>query len=323
MKRLHSAATLATFATTAMLLATTASAQATRTWVSGTGDDANPCSRTAPCKTYAGAISKTAPAGEINCIDPGGFGALTITKSLTIDCEGVSNGGVLVAGTNGININAGVNDIVILKGLDINGINGSGSTAGLNGIKISTAANVIIDHCYVYQFGGAGSDGSGILIANATSGVHVSIVDSIIANNLNTGILIKPGGGASARVSITTSNISNNAGDGVMANATATSGSIKTTISSTESSHNINGSGFAVFSAGADDEMMIDQSSASDNTNGVAANGSGAIARFTRMNISGNSTGVKQVNGGSSLSYGTSSIDANGVNGTFGAAAQQ
>jgi hypothetical protein len=71
------------------LIADPAYAQASRTWVSGVGDDANPCSRTAPCKTFAGAISKTAVNGEINCLDPGGFGAVTITKSITIDCHEV------------------------------------------------------------------------------------------------------------------------------------------------------------------------------------------------------------------------------------------
>src|SRR5262245_11041461 len=75
-------------------------AQATRTWVSGVGDDANPCSRTAPCKTFAGAISKTVSGGIINCIDPGGFGAVTITKSITIDCQGTF-AGILASGTNG------------------------------------------------------------------------------------------------------------------------------------------------------------------------------------------------------------------------------
>src|ERR1035437_1207272 len=83
---------------------TPANARATRTSVSGVGDDANPCSRTAPCKTFAGAISKTAAAGQINCLDPGGFGAVTITKSIAIQCDGVE-GGVLVAGTNGITVN--------------------------------------------------------------------------------------------------------------------------------------------------------------------------------------------------------------------------
>src|SRR6516164_8315138 len=96
--------------------------QASRTWVSGVGDDANPCSRTAPCKTFAGAISKTADGGEIDCLDPGGFGAVTITKAITLDCTG-THGSVLVAGTNGIVVNAtstGTNKVVI-RGLSING----------------------------------------------------------------------------------------------------------------------------------------------------------------------------------------------------------
>ena len=87
-----------------LLTAVSANAQATRTWVSGVGDDVNPCSRTAPCKTFAGAISKTAASGEINCLDPGGFGAVTITKSITIDCTGTL-GGILAASTNGVNVN--------------------------------------------------------------------------------------------------------------------------------------------------------------------------------------------------------------------------
>src|SRR5690349_22193941 len=99
-----------------------AQAQATRTWVSGVGDDANPCSRTAPCKTFAGAISKTAAAGEINCLDPGGFGGVTITKSITIDCSEIA-ASVLVSGTNGININAGAADRVILRNIRVMGVN--------------------------------------------------------------------------------------------------------------------------------------------------------------------------------------------------------
>src|ERR687895_295015 len=83
-----------------------AQAQATRTWVSGVGDDANPCSRTAPCKTFAGAISKTAAGGEIDALDPGGFGAVTITKSILIDgTTGQGFGSILASGTNGVNVN--------------------------------------------------------------------------------------------------------------------------------------------------------------------------------------------------------------------------
>src|SRR5437763_8968411 len=96
---------LAAVATVVSLGAGAAQAQASRTWVSGVGDDVNPCSRTAPCKTLAGAISKTAAGGEIDCLDPAGYGAVTITKAITIDCasgETGAVGSVLVSGTNGI-----------------------------------------------------------------------------------------------------------------------------------------------------------------------------------------------------------------------------
>src|SRR3569832_2112323 len=99
-----------------------ASAQATRTWVSGVGDDANPCSRTAPCKTFAGAISKTAAGGEIDALDPAGFGAFTITKAITVDGGGGGVAGVLASAGNGINVNAGGTDVVTLRNLSIDGL---------------------------------------------------------------------------------------------------------------------------------------------------------------------------------------------------------
>src|SRR5437868_15376679 len=104
----------------ALALPASASAQASRTWVSGVGDDANPCSRTAPCKTFPGAISKTAAGGEINCLDPGGFGTVTITKAISIYCEGVI-GGILASGVTGVIVNAAATDHVVLRGLDIDG----------------------------------------------------------------------------------------------------------------------------------------------------------------------------------------------------------
>ena len=97
-----------------------ANAQATRTWVSGVGDDANPCSRTAPCKTFAGAISKTAAGGEISVLDPAGFGAVNITKAMTINGDGTL-AGILSAGVTGIIVNAGANDVVYIRNLSING----------------------------------------------------------------------------------------------------------------------------------------------------------------------------------------------------------
>lgn len=121
--------------------ASLAHAQATRTWVSGVGDDANPCSRTAPCKTFAGAISKTAAGGEISVLDPGGFGGVTITKSMTIDGQGVVASIVNAGGVNGIVINTGLNDKVVIRNITINGIG-----SGLNGIRFLAGASLLVDN---------------------------------------------------------------------------------------------------------------------------------------------------------------------------------
>src|SRR3954464_5068893 len=169
----------------ALALPSAASAQATRTWVSGVGDDVNPCSRTAPCKTFAGAISKTAAGGEINCLDPGGFGGVTITKALAIKCR-YTEGGVLVAGTNAIVVNAGVNDKVTIAGLDINGLNGTASP-GLNGIRILSARHVNIIDNELYGFNGAGID-----INPTASQMRVVATKNHIHDN-NVGVMQAPG----------------------------------------------------------------------------------------------------------------------------------
>jgi hypothetical protein len=134
------------FALGILMFSALAAAQATRTWVSGVGDDANPCSRTAPCKTFAGAISKTAPSGEINCLDPGGFGAVTITKAITLDCDGTF-GSVLVSGTNGIVVAAGSTDVVALRGIFINGVG-----TGINGVRIISGQALTLERVTIFGF---------------------------------------------------------------------------------------------------------------------------------------------------------------------------
>ncbi|MGA3311029.1 MAG: right-handed parallel beta-helix repeat-containing protein, partial [Xanthobacteraceae bacterium] len=163
-----------------------AHAQATRTWVSGVGDDANPCSRTAPCKTWAGAISKTAAGGEIDNLDTGGYGGLTITKSITLDGGDAQVASVLVSGTNGITIAAGATDVVILRNLQFQGLLGNGSssgTAGLTGIKITSGATVSIEHVKVMGFSGAG-----ISDARTGGGTKLFVRDTIVENCAGTGI---------------------------------------------------------------------------------------------------------------------------------------
>src|SRR4051794_1728511 len=175
-----------------------AHAQATRTWVSGVGDDANPCSRTAPCKTFAGSISKTAAGGEINCLDPGGFGGVTITKSLTISCEGVT-AGVLVNSVNGVLVAAGASDVVFLKGLDIEGAGMTINPTGLNGIKVSSAAAVHIEDCVIRNFRAASPNGFGIQFVPSTALTFTVSRTSVFNNGTGAtggGIQVRPTAGA-------------------------------------------------------------------------------------------------------------------------------
>jgi hypothetical protein len=173
-------------------LTTQASAQATRTWVSGTGSDANPCSRTAPCQTFSGALSKTAAAGEINAIDPGGFGTLNITKSITIDGGGTM-ASLLSVNTNGVIVN-GAGILVTLRNIVINGGNG---TTG-NGIRILQAGAVNIDNVQIENQNATGLDtqGRGISIETATAGVRVTVTNSQIVNFGRYGIHSIPSAGS-------------------------------------------------------------------------------------------------------------------------------
>ncbi len=143
----------------AAVYAAPANAQATRTWVSGVGDDVNPCSRTAPCKTFPGAISKTAANGEIDCLDPGGFGQVTINKSITIDCGGVT-GGILSSLVNGVIVNAGVNDRIVLRNLNIQGV-GTGAT----GVRFLAGLHLTLENVRIQ-----GTTGTGVDVNKSASG---------------------------------------------------------------------------------------------------------------------------------------------------------
>jgi len=155
-----------------------ADAQATRTWVSGVGDDVNPCSRTAPCKTFAGAISKTATNGEINCLDPAGYGAVTITKSITIDCED-TQGSILSSGTNGVIINitaeTDAKKAVKLRGLTING-----AGTGINGIRLLAANSLSVEEVVI-----DGVTQHGISVEGSS---QVVVKGSAIRSNAGSGI---------------------------------------------------------------------------------------------------------------------------------------
>lgn len=197
------AAVLAAFAV-ACVMTPEASAQATRTWVSGVGDDANPCSRTAPCRTLAGAISKTATSGEINAIDSGAYGSVTITKSITIDLS-EAIGGVLHSGTNGVVVNVPAGDVV-LRNLDINGA-GAGAVAcpgatGLNGVRVVSARSVLIENTKL-----GNSTTAGVAVVPAAGDVAVTLNRVDMTGHCADGLNVAPTGTASATVLVRDSTI--------------------------------------------------------------------------------------------------------------------
>jgi hypothetical protein len=162
----------------AMLAAGQVHAQATRTWVSGVGDDANPCSRTAPCKTFAGAISKTADGGEIDTLDPGGFGPVTITKSITLANDGAGTAGLLASGTTGVLVNAPAGSTIYLRNLIIDG--GSASANSVAGVRV-LSGDVHIDGCVIRGF--VGNPGAGIAAIADTNASRVFVTNTKIYGN--------------------------------------------------------------------------------------------------------------------------------------------
>jgi len=294
-------------------LATPASAQAPRTWVSGVGDDVNPCSRTAPCKTFAGAISKTAAGGEINCIDPGGFGAVTITKSITIACEDVE-AGISNALTTGVIINAAATDIVVLRGLDIDTATAS---PGINGIRFLVGAALHIEDCVIRGNSSAAPNGNGIFFAPSVTS-ELYITNSFITDNGADGVHIQPTAAGVAKVIIDNSTIENNALAGVKADGTSNTGGSNTTIVDSSVSGNTN-AGISILNpvGGPAINVMVDGVAVANNgaAGGLRADGANATIRIGRSTISGNTTGTAIVNGGVISSYGTNQLNGNTADG--------
>jgi hypothetical protein len=283
-----------------------AHAQATRTWISGVGDDANPCSRTAPCKTWAGAISKTATGGEIDALDPGGFGALTITKSITIDGGGGQVASVLTVGTPGITIN-GANSVVILRNLDFNGLLNNG-TPGTSGVQIIQAARVVLEHDTIFGFGNATGQG-GVVIAPSTA-VNVEIKDTSVYNN-NVGIFDKPTGGATVNLTVEHSYFDNNVGGGIRIDGTG-GGTTNAAITDTSMSLN-NGNGIIAISgsSGNTNVDLIRDVIANNVQSGVEANASGGGASTVTVGgsiLSHNAVGAWNNNAATLLSYGNNQV---------------
>lgn len=293
----------------ALLVSSPAQAQATRTWVSGVGDDVNPCSRTAPCKTFAGAISKTAAGGEISVLDPGGYGAVTITKAISITNDGAGEAGILVAGTNGIVVSAGANDVVNLRGLVIDG-----SGTGINGIRFLSGVALNVQDCWIKNFGGAG-----IGIQFTPNGVsRLSVSDTTISGNglgstgggvfvgtLNAGTNI-------VRATLNRVQLQTN-GFGVKVDGTGGTGPVYMTVRDTAASANSSNGIWAVAPNGASiSRIMIDRTAVVDNSGtGILTDGAPSAVLMNNTVVTGNATGINFINGASLSSYKNNAINFN------------
>jgi hypothetical protein len=293
------------FALIILVAAFAAQGQATRTWVSGVGDDANPCSRTAPCKTWAGAISKTAAGGIIDALDPGGFGAVTITKAMTLEGNGTL-ASTLSSGVNGIivNITSGTGRNVVLRNILIDG---SGVTLGINGIRFIAGDALLVEDCYIKAYSGAGIDfendtGTGQLIVRRTS-----------ISECAQGVLVKPQAAATAaRATIHDSVITMN-GVGVRAEDKANVNVYESRVSGNT------GDGVLSFAAGGIGTVVIvANSQISGNTGtGLKTQGGNSFLRVSATTITGNGTGLDHALGGFLESYQNNVLNLNSSNGTF------
>jgi hypothetical protein len=277
-----------------------AAAQATRTWVSGVGDDANPCSRTAPCKTFAGAISKTAAGGTIDVLDPGGFGAVTITKAITID-GGHSIAGVLVSGTNGIVVNAASTDTVILRNLFIDGIG-----TGLAGVSFLAGGALYVEHSVIQNFVNWGID------FEPTTGGHLFATD--VAIRKSGGGIIVGHSGVTTLGTIVDCQFGENGRAAVRADV----GSI-VTVHNSVATHGNNAFVSCNAVAGGTPVLTLEDTLVTYNTGkGVLAADMGCLSGtiyLNRTSVYGNTVGLNIGAGGSIQSFGNNSIVYNGTNG--------
>ncbi|MBW7973501.1 hypothetical protein [Bradyrhizobium sp. BR 10289] len=287
-----------------------AHAQATRTWVSGVGDDVNPCSRTAPCKTFAGAISKTAAGGEINCLDPGGYGTLTITKSISVNCTGTLGSTLNSGGINGFVINDSATGtpgtvVVTLEGLEIEG---AGTTPGASGIRFISGASLHVKNVTIRDQNGTGA-GHGIsFVPNNNAKL---IVENVTITNTGAAggaggaaILVNPGPGVAAFALISKSHL-HRGNFGVVGDSSGGASGINIVVRDTVANGFAN---TAFLTTGSNIGMMVDQSAATASGTGLSAS-AGTTIRVGSSIITGNGASVS----GNVLSFGDNRINGNGA----------
>ena len=268
------------------------SAQATRTWVSGVGDDVNPCSRTAPCKTFAGAISKTAAGGEISVLDPGGYGAVTITKSITIDGSG-THASILHSGTNGVVINTSAGAAVILRDLSFHG----GGT-GLNAIRVigSFPVALHVENCDMQRAQRAFD------IAPSVQDFRIAIKDTDIRQMTDDAIEVQPSVGATTRLSLQNVRV---------LRSTLKALHLVRDTQATVVNSSFQSSNTGVQIGAATVRLTMVDSVMSENTGVGLLNNAAATVRLDGCTITNNDIGIQNNAGGSLFGYGNNMVEGN------------
>ncbi len=286
-----------------------AQAQATRTWISGVGDDANPCSRTAPCKTFPGAISKTAAGGEIDCLDPAGYGGVTVVKSITLDCGGGVGGqvgSILVSGTPGITVN-GAGVVVQVRNMTINGVSGLGTKC----INFVQGASLYVEHVAMFGFG------SGTVpcidFEPTVAGAKIFLRDVEIQANTGQGILIKPVGGVATTGLFDAMMMIGNGSSALTVNDGATISLRNSTISG-------NTKGIVVATSGIAATVNLYQSIVATNSvSGIATTGTAALPNSSTVTLFNSGIYNNGTGAGTGLSAGANTAIISFTNNAFGA----
>jgi len=278
------------------------------------GSDSNPCTRVSPCLTFAAALAQTNAGGEIDVLDPGDFGPVTITKAVSISYDADSVAGTIpTPGTSGIVISAGANDPINLRGLVFDGVNASGTS----GVVFLSGARLHIENCAFLGFTTSGitfSPGAG----SATT-TQVVVQDTTILNNA-TGLLIKPTGGIAANAELRRLRIDNNTGEGLRIDGSGGSGAIKATLADSTASANASNGIDAVSGPGNASVDVMRVVAASNGSAGIQSNQSGGSTASVTVGSSvlyANVIGIQAAGGASLLTYGNNQVTSNAANGSF------
>jgi hypothetical protein len=295
-----------------------APATAQRVFVAAQGSDANPCTFALPCRTFQHAHDTVAAGGEIDVLDPAGYGALTINKAISIQGHGFSGLSVASGGT-GIFIAAGTNDAINLNGLLI-----EGSGVGNAGIRWASGKSLVVANCIIRNtlFNGL------IFSSSATTAQTLSIADSSISDIGTNGIVVQTLSSGAITAAIDRVSLYGNGAVGLDVNGTGGTGALSVAVKDSVAAHSsgFGASGFLVHSSAGHSvaSLVLSRVKATGNDTGIAADGTNATMRLAQSAVTGNAHGFVASSGGTILSYGDNTLDDNGSNtGSLGSATKQ